>query len=372
MQSMHHRHSILIHRMIIVLHMYVLIVCFSVVSMYAAHAQSSYTRQLKLIVEKTVLAYPFSGAKTINVTLFNTSKISATVTVAENYRQSIGISMFDKTEVPVPLKKSAQKKPEEKTASSPSYRSITIEPKSGYTFIINLEDYVAIPAPGVYKIQARYYPKPQTEAHKDFIASQAILIPITDFTKNKALILPSEGTTEYYAEQTLRKYSPDAVVTKMLSALQEQDWEVYFRVIDVRSFYINTTVSDDAFGTLSTAQQNAELANFKKRIINSSKNAIDISSPDHFNVEKTYFTHNNAEVTTLLYNVHDESTTIKRFMFYLKRIHNIWKVVDYNARLVSIISTRDFEENILRTRLHEDTTVQNSDYFYPVPTKQSP
>ncbi len=352
--------SIFIHRMIIVLHMYVLIACFSFVNVHMTHAQSSNVRQLKLSIEKTVIAYPFLGMKSLNVLLSNESKTTATIMVAVDYRQSMRVSMFDKTEIPLSLAKNIKENQNLDTV----YNTITIEPESTYTFVINIEDYVVIPRPGVYKIQVRYYPHLHIDDDKTFIASRAILIPITNFTKNQALILPSE-TAEHRSAQKMQKYSPDDIVTKMLHALQKSDWDMYFTLVDLRSLYINTVNSDDEFGTFSTAQQNEELANFKKRIINNSKNIADISSPDYFSVEKTSYTSNNAEVTTLIYNAYDESTAIKQFVFYLKRIHKIWKVVDYNARLISIISKKDFEKNILRKTQSENDIVQKSDYHYP-------
>ncbi len=350
-----------IHRMIIVLHMHGLIACLLFFATpHAVQGQSLNDAQLELRIEKNALAAPFVGAKTITLTIYNASPKTMRLIIAEDYRRSIGIDVFDKTEVPLPIKKTSAEE-----AEPSAYKTVSIEPKNGHSFEIDLDDYVRIPIAGVYKVQARYYLNPQAETPKAFIASRAILIPITDFADNQALAPKTESNPEYEAQQTLQKYTPDEVVKHMLGALQAAQWERYFSLIDLHSLYINTTVSNESFGTLSTLEQQAELANFKQRIINNSKNVLDIAPPDHFSIEKTYYTRRNAEITTLLYKVLGSSTTIKRFVFYLQRMQNMWKVTDYNARLVGVIRTKEFEDNILGQTFNKPTTAKQSDYQHP-------
>ncbi len=214
-----------------------------------------------------------------------------------------------------------------------------------FPFEIDINDYFMFLSVGTYKISLRYYPQFYSDRSlsQQYIASNSLVVSVVDFPSSTIANIPQDSLNQdpSYAERVL--YQPNEIVFYAFSALKEMSWKKFFSFLDIKRFYLNTVADNNAFSFLSSLQQRTELKKFKERIMKG-KDKSDLSKIDYFSIEETQFTQNNANVEVLTQDRGDLIIVFKRYTIRLMRLYNVWKIVDYDIKVVAR-KTRTDKEN---------------------------
>lgn len=313
-----------------------------------ARAQNASSSDAGFLVSKTEVAYSVDAEKTLSFTIQNISEISLRFSLSDDYVHSMVLAMFDESDMPVPMQPDVITRRNDPV----SYRSFMLKPRETFTFTVNLDDYFVISKSGIYKLQARFYPAFYDDVNQRYALSNMLLVPVNNFTENEEAFAGLEGPEQSTAAAQSQPNSPDASVLHMLRAIQNSSWEDAFKYIDVRNLYTNTAVSSEVFGTFSAGKQAQELVNFKNRIMRGSSNTVDLSAPDYFSIEDTYYTRTNAKVTALLYTLQNSVASIKRYVFYLHKINAAWQMVDFTSRVVGTTPKDSVLKNVSGSQIY--------------------
>ena len=219
------------------------------------------------------------------------------------------------------------------------FREVLIEAGESFSFIENLRDYSFINSTGAYIVQARIYPELyKSEFYTSLAANQAGVLLSNRLSLNVRLPLipgpdgvPLPLDTETNAVLVREKLPPDEVVNYILTARQKEQWEKFFLYLDLESM-----LNRDSY---RRRQWMAESEEGRQRMIDRYRAELqsavidgDISTiPINFTIERTMYNADEGTVTVLEYFRTGSYTEKKRYTYYLKRIDNIWSIVDYTV-----------------------------------------
>jgi len=210
------------------------------------------------------------------------------------------------------------------------FREIAIEPGESFSFVEDLRDFVNLKQPGSFRVRAKVYPelyrKPSVAMESNYLALnlRPAAIPGPDG-------IPLEMDVDTGAVLVRQNLPPDEVVTYMLRARQESQWERFFLYLDVE-----TMLSRDASQKRKwLAENEAGRKNMIKEYrLNLQSSVVDgdISIiPTTFDIEQTVYNNNEGTVTVLAKFRGSDYTDIRRYTYFLERKDNIWMIVNYTV-----------------------------------------
>jgi hypothetical protein len=229
------------------------------------------------------------------------------------------------------------------------FREVSIEPGEAFSFVEDLRNYAALTQSGAYVVQARIYPELFQTAGSSVNASSGISPGITLAAAGRPLEsnrlslslrprsllgpdgVPVELDVETNARLVREKLPPDEVVTYLLTARQNSQWEKFFLYLDLESM-----ISRDGY---RRRQWNSESEEGRQRMIARYRQDLqdtvtdgDISFiPMNFTIERTVYDTQSGTVTALEYFRVGTYTEKKRYTWYLEKKDDIWTVVDYSV-----------------------------------------
>jgi len=211
------------------------------------------------------------------------------------------------------------------------FREISIESGESFSFVEDLRDYVNFSQSGSYRIQARVYP----ELYRSSIAYVMDSNYLTLSLRPELIIdqdgIPLELDVATGAVLVRQKLSPDEVVSYMLTARQQSQWERFFLYMDLEAM-----LSRDALQKRKWTAENEEgrrkmVADYR---VNLQKAAIDgdISViPNEFDILRTVYNNNEGSVTALLKFKMINYNELRRYTYYLEKRDDYWIIVNYTV-----------------------------------------
>lgn len=240
-----------------------------------------------------------------------------------------------------------------RTANRPVlYRDISLEPGESYGVILSVPAFITVPKPGVYGVQALFYPElnlrgpevlqpvrlsgagaeppppsgPSTEP-PPVLRSNLLTLNI-----RPAIVRPEEkARVEAETGNLIRKQPipPDEVVAYMLTARQKSQWEKFFLYLDLESLYQQHPDRARAYRRMSEEDRRAALARYKEQLRRETVDVDILLIPASFTIERTSYTPFEAEVTVLEKFQYRDYVERKRYTYSLERRDTIWVITGY-------------------------------------------
>lgn len=214
------------------------------------------------------------------------------------------------------------------------YRNMTIQPGEVFAFNIFLDDVIDIAEPGLYFIQLEFFPG---------IAgiSEPVKSNIIDLS-----LRPNLGASDvqklidYETGEILRRErkAPDEVVEYTINALQKSEFEKYFLYLDLESIMLKSQDRRERYIRLSAAERKKLADDYRQYLImemqkdarTAGADAI-IYRPFTYNIIKTWYTGENAEVIVMQKFRYEQLVEVKEYTYRLKKSDGIWLIHDYTV-----------------------------------------
>jgi hypothetical protein len=233
------------------------------------------------------------------------------------------------------------------------FREVTLEPGESFSFTENIREWRQLDKPGSYIVQAKFYPgllQTVNDAADNENASFEILTGLTNKDESDGqdviisnrlnlhvrapAILNSDGIPVALEEETQAVYfrehlPPDEVVMWTLRSRQKSQWEKFFLYLDLERMVTRDASRGRMWRSESEEGRRRMIARYRedlgKQLIDGDISAI----PYEFIIERTTYNADEGTVSALEKFKTGDYTERKRYTYYLRRISDIWLIVDY-------------------------------------------
>jgi hypothetical protein len=210
------------------------------------------------------------------------------------------------------------------------FRDVSLEPGERYGITLNLNDFVEFTKPGLFTVQALFYPElsspPGVAAPLRSNPLALSLRPAVVFPEEKARIEAETGAL--IAREPL---PPDEVVAYTLKARQKSQWEKFFLYLDLESLYMQNPGKAESYRRMSDENRRAALEAFRRQLSSQVVDTDIVLVPSEFEILQTSYTPFEATVLVIEKFRQRDFTEIKRFTYYLSRKDRIWLITRYET-----------------------------------------
>jgi len=218
------------------------------------------------------------------------------------------------------------------------FREITIESGESFSFVEDLRDYVSFTQSGSYRVRAFVYPELiRTVSLPPSSGIQTLESNYLNLTIRPPAIpgpdgIPLDMDIDTGAVLVRQPISPDAVVSYMLTARQQSQWERFFLYLE-----LDTMLQRDAYTRRSYLAENEEgrrrmVAEYRQNLQSAVIDGDIIVIPTSFEIQRTVYDNFQGTVTALLRFRHPSYTELRQYTYYLEKRDNIWMIVDYSVQ----------------------------------------
>ncbi|MCL2266925.1 MAG: hypothetical protein FWC17_04065 [Treponema sp.] len=266
----------------------------------------------------------------VQITITNNSPYTYRFKLADDRVFSIDFDIRTMTNRALPLSDSLIRKRNQN--NNVFFREISIESGESFSFTEDLREYISFSQPGSYRVRAFIYPElyrsvlvPAIETNYLSLSIRPELIPGPDG-------IPLDIDTATGAVLVRQSLPPDEVVTYMITARQQSQWERFFLYLDPEAMLQRDAYQRRRYLSENEAGRRTMLETYKRNL----QNAVideDISViPTSFSIIRTEYNNYQATVIAVLRFRHTSFTELRQYSYFLERRDNIWIIVDYSVQ----------------------------------------
>jgi len=212
------------------------------------------------------------------------------------------------------------------------FREIAIEPGESFSFMEDLRDYVNLKQPGSFRVKARIYPELYRTSVSNKIESNYLALNL-----RPALIpgpdgIPLEMDVATGAVLVKQQLPPDEVVTYMLKARQESQWDKFFLYLNLEAMLSREAVQRRRWQAENEEGRRRMIAEYRKNLQNSVVDNDISVIPTRFDIERTVYSGNEGTVVVLARFRNPSFTEVRRYTYFLERRDNFWEIVNYSMQ----------------------------------------
>ncbi len=223
------------------------------------------------------------------------------------------------------------------TAQPVYFRDVTLEPGEELSFVENLQHYVEIPRPGMYVVNAAFYPEliqrsgmQRTPSRLD---SNRLSLSVRPSPRN--LDEAVQARLDYETGEVLRRTarSPDEVVAYTIEALMRGQWDRFFLYLNLEQILRTSPVRERRFVQLSQQEQQREIQRFRNQLMQGAVDEDIAAVPQRYDILRTTYERQSGRVIADLRFVAEGFTEIRRYTYHLQKRDDIWEIVRYDVNI---------------------------------------
>jgi hypothetical protein len=211
------------------------------------------------------------------------------------------------------------------------FREISIESGESFSFVEDLRDYVSFTQPGSFRVRAKVYPELIRTATISMDTNYLSLSIRPELIQGPDGI-PIEMDIATGAALVRQRLAPDEIVTYMLTARQESQWERFFLYLELEAM-----LSRDA---LQRRRYMAENEEGRRRMVNEYRQSLQSSTidgdiaviPTTFEILRTVYDNEEGNVTVLEKFRLTDYTELRQYVYYFEKRDNFWCIVNYTMQ----------------------------------------
>jgi hypothetical protein len=212
------------------------------------------------------------------------------------------------------------------------FREIAIESGESFSFVEDLRSYVNLKQPGSFRVRARIYPELYRTSASQKIESNYLALNLRPAAIPGPDGIPLEMDIATGAVLVKQQIPPDEVVTYMLKARQESQWEKFFLYLDLEAMLSREAVQRRRWQAENEEGRRRMLAEYRKNLQNSVVDNDISVIPTRFEIERTVYSGNEGTVIVLARFRNPSFTEVRRYTYFLERRDNFWIIVNYSVQ----------------------------------------
>ena len=219
----------------------------------------------------------------------------------------------------------------ERSSNKPVFfRQINLEPGEKYGTLVELNDFLEFKNPGIYTVEAAFYPDLYTGNSPQAVKSDRLTLDI-----RPAL------STPYLKEMTNRKTGkviarepipPDEVVAFTIEARQKSQWDRFFLYFNLEQLILKNPERGRVYKRLSEEDKKRMLKTFRTELQEEKVDRDILTVPSSFQIIKTTYTPFEGKVEVIEKFKYSDYTEVKKYIYYLERRDKYWQIVNYEIQ----------------------------------------
>jgi hypothetical protein len=264
----------------------------------------------------------------VEALVVNTGASTLRFKVAENRVFNVDFDVRTATNVTL---EHAREFTTQRTSDQPVFfREMSLEPGEQYAIVVDLSKYTAFTQPGLYVLQAQFYPELHRTGTSAAIASNRLTLNLRPGPATQSMRAAVDTETGVLlARQAL---SPDQVVAWTITARQKSEWDKFFLYLDLEKLLRRGAEKDRAYRNSSEEARRAMVEQFRQDLRQSRIDGDINVIPYAYEIQKTAYTPDTGTVQVLEKFKYPDYTELKNYTYYLQRQDKYWIIVDYEIK----------------------------------------
>ena len=211
------------------------------------------------------------------------------------------------------------------------FREIAIESGESFSFVEDLRDYVNFTQPGSFRVRARVYP--------ELIRTASISMDTNylSLSLRPELIIgpdgiPIEMDIATGAALVRQRLAPDEIVTYMLTARQESQWERFFLYLELEAMLSRDALQRRRYMAENEEGRRRMVMEYRMNLQNSAIDGDIAVIPTTYEILRTVYNNEEGNVTVLEKFRYRDYTELRQYVYYFEKRDNFWCIVDYTMQ----------------------------------------
>jgi len=211
------------------------------------------------------------------------------------------------------------------------FREVAIESGESFSFVEDLRDYVNFTQPGSFRVRARVYPELIRTATVSMDTNYLSLSLRPELIQGPDGI-PIEMDIATGAALVRQRIAPDEIVTYMLRARQESQWERFFLYLDLESMLSRDALQKRRYLAENEEGRRRMVMEYRQSLQNSAIDGDIAVIPTTFEILRTVYNNVEGTVTVLEKFRLSDYTELRQYVYYFEKRDNFWCIVNYTVQ----------------------------------------
>jgi len=265
----------------------------------------------------------------VQITITNNSPLPYRFKLADDRAFSVDFDIRTMSNRPLPSADSLVRK---RTINSQVFfREIAIESGESFSFVEDLRDYIAFGQPGSYRVRARVYPELLRSSSVPAIESNYLNLTLRPEIINGPDGVPVEMDIATGAVLVKQRIPPDEVVSYMITARQQSQWERFFLYMDLEQMLQRDPVMRRRYMAENEAGRRRMTLEYRQSLMNPTIDGDISAIPTTFTILNTVYNNDVGTVVVLQRFRQVNFTQLRQYTYHLERKDNYWIIVNYTV-----------------------------------------
>jgi len=211
------------------------------------------------------------------------------------------------------------------------FREIAIESGESFSFYEDLRDYVSFAQAGSFRVRAVVYPELFRAATVPAIESNYLSLTLRPASIRGPDGIPLELDVDTGTVLVRQRLSPDEVVSYMLTARQQSQWERFFLYLDLEAMLTKDPFQKRRFLAENEEGRRRMVAEYRQSLQSSVVDGDISVIPTRFEILRTVYNNDEGTVSVMERFRSADFTTLRLYTYYLERKDNFWVIVNYSV-----------------------------------------
>jgi hypothetical protein len=209
------------------------------------------------------------------------------------------------------------------------YRELAIKPGEEYSFKEGLERFVRVDTPGIFTIQAVFFPELASSSAAAPIASNVLSLSV----RPSPGLPPATEAIRAVTGEAIKALAlpPDEVVRRTIVARQKDLWNDFFVYLDLESLISRDQDRKKEYDAESDEGRRRLLERYRADLQTNVRDNDIVVQPYYFEILETRYTEAKGFVSVLEKFQSGQLRMIKEYSYELKRRDEVWYIVDYTV-----------------------------------------
>jgi len=211
------------------------------------------------------------------------------------------------------------------------FREVAIECGESFSFVEDLRDYVIFSQPGSFRVRARVYPELIRTISVSMDTNYLSLSIRPELIQGPDGI-PIEMDVATGAVLVRQRLAPDEIVTYMLTARQESQWERFFLYLELEAMLSRDALQKRRYMAENEEGRRRMVMEYRQSLQNSVIDGDIAVIPTTFEILRTIYNNEEGNVTVLEKFRYINYTELRQYVYYFEKRDNFWCIVNYTMQ----------------------------------------
>ena len=212
------------------------------------------------------------------------------------------------------------------------FREVAIESGESFSFVEDLREYISFGQPGSFRVKARVYPELFRSTFVPAVESNYLNLNIRPELLRDSDGIPLETDISTGAALVKQRIPPDEVVSYMITARQQSQWEKFFLYIDPEAMLQRDPYQKRKYLAENESGRRNMLIEYRQNLQNALIDGDIVVIPTSFDILKTEYNNDEGTVIVMQRYRMPSYTELREYTYTLVKRDNFWIIVNYSTQ----------------------------------------